>query len=223
MARLDGAGVLTDLAAHRPAPGGAHHGRRGGADLHPLLERLHQPAPVPAARRTSTRCPSGCGSCSSSIRATGPSLMAGAVMLTAAGHRLLPAHAAPLPGRAGPGQPPRIGLGIMGRPMVRNLLAAGYRVTRPGRRPGRRGRAGGRRVPRPAPRRARWPRTPTSSSRCCPTRPEVQQVYLGPDGAFEALRPGWLAIDMSSIAPAVARDLAARAAARRAPTPSTPP
>jgi 2-hydroxy-3-oxopropionate reductase len=46
-----------------------------------------------------------------------------------------------------------------------------------------------------------------------PDSPEVQQVYLGPDGAFEALRPGWLAIDMSSIAPAVARDLAARAAA----------
>jgi len=40
-----------------------------------------------------------------------------------------------------------------------------------------------------------------------------REVYLGSDGAWEALRPGWLAIDMSSIAPSTARDLAARAAA----------
>jgi 2-hydroxy-3-oxopropionate reductase len=44
-----------------------------------------------------------------------------------------------------------------------------------------------------------------------PDSPEVEAVYLGPDGAFEALRPGWLAIDMSSIAPRTSRTLAARA------------
>jgi 2-hydroxy-3-oxopropionate reductase len=46
-----------------------------------------------------------------------------------------------------------------------------------------------------------------------PDSPQVSEVYVGADGAFEALRPGWLAIDMSSIAPATARELAARAAA----------
>ncbi len=46
-----------------------------------------------------------------------------------------------------------------------------------------------------------------------PDSPDVEAVYLGPDGALEARRPGWLAIDMSSISPGVARDLAARAAA----------
>jgi hypothetical protein len=68
-----------------------------------------------------------------------------------------------------------------------------------------------------------------------PDSPQVREVYLGPDGAFEALRPGWLAIDMSSIAPSTARDLAARATAGGAEildfrlcrpglsSPSTPP
>ena len=46
-----------------------------------------------------------------------------------------------------------------------------------------------------------------------PDSPQVREVYAGPDGAFEALRPGWLAIDMSSIAPSTARELAERAAA----------
>src|SRR3970282_2995481 len=43
--------------------------------------------------------------------------------------------------------------------------------------------------------------------------PQVREVYLGTEGAFEALRPGWLAIDMSSISPSTARELAAGAAA----------
>jgi 2-hydroxy-3-oxopropionate reductase len=46
-----------------------------------------------------------------------------------------------------------------------------------------------------------------------PDSPDVQAVYTGPDGAFEALRPGWLAIDMSSISPIVAREISGRAAA----------
>ena len=46
-----------------------------------------------------------------------------------------------------------------------------------------------------------------------PDSPEVEAVYAGPDGALEAPRPGWLAIDMSSISPRVAREMAERAAA----------
>jgi 2-hydroxy-3-oxopropionate reductase len=46
-----------------------------------------------------------------------------------------------------------------------------------------------------------------------PDSPEVEAVYVGERGALEAARPGWLAIEMSSIAPRVARELAARASA----------
>ena len=46
-----------------------------------------------------------------------------------------------------------------------------------------------------------------------PDSPDAQDVYLGSGAAFDALRPGWLAIDMSSISPRVARELAARAEA----------
>ena len=105
-----------------------------------------------------------------------------------------------------------IGLGIMGRPMARNLLAAGHRVTVLDHKPSAiealvaDGAAAG-----------TSPRQVAGESdvliTMLPDSPQVQEVYLGPDGAFEALRPGWLAIDMSSIAPSVARDLAARAEA----------
>ena len=105
-----------------------------------------------------------------------------------------------------------IGLGIMGRPMGRNLLKAGYPLT-----------------VHDVDRRAvdelvgdgatagTSPRDVAAATdvliTMLPDSPQVSEVYAGPDGAFEALRPGWLAIDMSSIAPATARELAARAAA----------
>jgi len=105
-----------------------------------------------------------------------------------------------------------IGLGIMGRPMARNLMKAGYSlvvhdVTRT---------AVEELVADGA--------TEATSARdvaertdvlitMLPDSPQVREVYLGQDGAFEALRPGWLAIDMSSIAPSTARELAERAAA----------
>ncbi len=105
-----------------------------------------------------------------------------------------------------------IGLGIMGRPMARNLLAAGFRVTVLDV------------VPAAVEELVAAGATAGSSPRqvaaetdvlitMLPDSPEVREVYLGQDGAFEALRPGWLAIDMSSIAPSLARDLAARAQA----------
>jgi len=104
-----------------------------------------------------------------------------------------------------------IGLGIMGRPMARNLLAAGYSVVVHDVDRGAvdqlvaEGAAAG-----------TSPRGVADSVdvliTMLPDSPQVREVYLGPDGAFEALRPGWLAIDMSSISPSTARDLAARAA-----------
>jgi 2-hydroxy-3-oxopropionate reductase len=105
-----------------------------------------------------------------------------------------------------------IGLGIMGRPMARNLLAAGYRLVVFDVLPAAveelvaAGAAAG-----------RSPRAVAAETdvliTMLPDSPEVRSVYLGLDGAFEALREGWLAVDMSSIAPGTARELAERAAA----------
>jgi 2-hydroxy-3-oxopropionate reductase len=104
-----------------------------------------------------------------------------------------------------------IGLGIMGRPMARNLMKAGYALTvhdlnrtAVSELVAEGALAGG------SPRR-----TAESTDvliTMLPDSPDVREVYLGLDGAFEALRPGWMAIDMSSISPSVARELAARAA-----------
>ena len=46
-----------------------------------------------------------------------------------------------------------------------------------------------------------------------PDSPDVESVLEGPNGAFSALSPGTLLVDCSTIAPAVARRLATRAAA----------
>jgi 2-hydroxy-3-oxopropionate reductase len=105
-----------------------------------------------------------------------------------------------------------IGLGIMGRPMARNLLAAGYTVVV-------------RDVVEAAvealvadgAERAATPREVAERTgilvTMLPDSPEVEAVYAGPDGALGAARQGWLAIDMSSISPSVARGLAGQAAA----------
>ena len=114
-----------------------------------------------------------------------------------------------------------IGLGIMGRPMARNLLKAGYPlivhdVTRAA-------------VDDLVAEGATAGTSPRQVAEAVdvlitmlPDSPQVREVYLGPDGAFEALRPGWLAIDMSSIAPSTARELAERAAAAGADTLDAP-
>jgi 2-hydroxy-3-oxopropionate reductase len=44
-----------------------------------------------------------------------------------------------------------------------------------------------------------------------PDSPDVEAVLDGPDGVFGAIQPGTIVVDCSSIAPAVARRLAARA------------
>ena len=105
-----------------------------------------------------------------------------------------------------------IGLGIMGRPMARNLLAAGYPLTVHDV-----SRAAVEELVTQGAAAGTSPRQVAASTdvliTMLPDSPQVREVYLGPDGAFEALRKGWLAIDMSSIAPSTARELADRAAA----------
>ena len=105
-----------------------------------------------------------------------------------------------------------IGLGIMGRPMARNLLRAGYPLVVHDV-----DRAGVDVLVADGATAGTTPRGVAEATdvliTMLPDSPQVREVYLGPDGALEALRPGWLAIDMSSIAPATAREIATRAAA----------
>ncbi len=49
-----------------------------------------------------------------------------------------------------------------------------------------------------------------------PDSPDVRQVLAGPHGVFETIRPGMVIVDMSTIAPTTARELAVEARARGA-------
>ncbi len=104
-----------------------------------------------------------------------------------------------------------IGLGIMGRPMSRNLLRAGHEVVGYNRsRPAldELVRAGGRAAASAAEVAGQCPVVITM----LPDSPEVREVALGPGGLAEGARPGSLLIDMSSIAPLAAREIHGRLA-----------
>jgi 2-hydroxy-3-oxopropionate reductase len=103
-----------------------------------------------------------------------------------------------------------IGLGVMGRPMAKNLLAKGYRLVVHSRSPGpveELVRAGAARADLPAGVAQRARRVITM----LPDSPDVELVLEGADGVFGAIQPDTILIDTSSIAPAVARRLSARA------------
>ncbi len=106
-----------------------------------------------------------------------------------------------------------IGLGIMGRPMARNLLKAGYRLRVHNRSRG------------PVEQLASLGAVPASSPAeaaseadvvitMLPDSPDVQRVVIGPSGVREGLRAGGVLIDMSTISPIVTRELAAQLAER---------
>ncbi|MFN3928785.1 MAG: 2-hydroxy-3-oxopropionate reductase [Thermoflexus sp.] len=106
-----------------------------------------------------------------------------------------------------------IGLGVMGKPMARNLMKAGYPlvVYNRSRPPMEELAAEGAEV-------AGSPREVAARSdvviTMLPDTPEVEQVLAGPDGVFSGGRPGLIVIDMSTIDPTAARRLAAQAAER---------
>ena len=105
-----------------------------------------------------------------------------------------------------------IGLGLMGKPMAANLLKAGYPVVVHSRSQGpveELVAAGAARGTSPAD----VARQATRIITMVPDSPDVERVLEGADGVFSALQPGTIIIDMSSIAPGVARRLAERAAA----------
>jgi len=108
-----------------------------------------------------------------------------------------------------------IGLGVMGRPMARNLLKRGFPLVVHSRsRPpvDELVAAGAERADDPADVARRATRVITM----LPDGPDVAAVLEGPRGVFSAIQPGTILIDTSSIAPAVARQLAARAGERGA-------
>ncbi|MBI4985485.1 MAG: NAD(P)-dependent oxidoreductase [Rhodocyclales bacterium] len=106
-----------------------------------------------------------------------------------------------------------IGLGAMGRPMAENLLRAGHELTVWARRPDAAApllKAG-----------ARYAETPAALARhadvvfiAVTASADVEQVVLGAQGLSEGARPGAVIVDHSTIAPAVARAVAARLARR---------
>jgi len=103
-----------------------------------------------------------------------------------------------------------IGLGLMGRPMAKNLLKAGYKLVVNSRSQGPVDDLVSSGAVR-ALTAADVARRATRIITMVPDSPDVEQVLDGPQGVFSALQPGTIVIDMSSIAPGVARRLAGRA------------
>src|SRR5262249_53279000 len=97
-----------------------------------------------------------------------------------------------------------IGLGIMGGPMALNLLRAGYPLVVHNRT-----RAKEEPLASEGASAAGSPREVAAASdvviTMLPDSPDVEAVYFGEDGVIAGARSGQLLIDMSSIAPAVAR------------------
>ena len=101
-----------------------------------------------------------------------------------------------------------VGLGIMGRPMLRNLLKAGHTVVAYGRTPAKLDSAvadGAQRGASNADVGARSEIVITM----LPDGPEVEEVVLGVNGILSGAKPGTLIIDMSSISPLVSQKIAA--------------
>lgn len=104
-----------------------------------------------------------------------------------------------------------IGLGIMGKPMAKNLLKAGYSlvVYDINADPVKELSALGAK-PAGSPREVA--QEVGTIITMLPDSPQVKDVILGGNGVLEGARPGAIIVDMSSIAPLVSREVAAGAA-----------
>jgi len=104
-----------------------------------------------------------------------------------------------------------IGLGIMGKPMCRNLLKAGFDLTVFSR-----SRANVDPIVAAGAKAASSPKDVALLSEMVitmvPDSPEVRAVVLGPNGVIEGAKPGLVVADMSSIAPLASREIAAQLA-----------
>jgi 3-hydroxyisobutyrate dehydrogenase len=106
-----------------------------------------------------------------------------------------------------------LGLGVMGAPMARHLLAAGHELTVHNRSQDKARRwveaHGGTHRPTPAAAAA----GADAVIACVGNDADVEQVTLGRDGAFRNMRPGALFIDHTTVSAALARRLAVEGAA----------
>ncbi len=104
-----------------------------------------------------------------------------------------------------------VGLGIMGKPMAKNLLKAGYQLVVYD-------------IVAAAVKEVAAAGAEAASSAkeaaqktdivitMLPNSPHVKAAVLGPNGVLEGAKPGMIIVDMSSIAPLAAKEVAARAA-----------
>lgn len=105
-----------------------------------------------------------------------------------------------------------IGLGLIGKPMARNLLQAGYAVT-----VFNRSRAAMDELAQAGAQPARSPKELAERSdiviTALPDTPDEEDVLTRPDGVFAGVRPGMLLISMGTISPLASQRLARQAAA----------
>ncbi|WP_249358636.1 NAD(P)-binding domain-containing protein, partial [Citrobacter sp. wls757] len=99
-----------------------------------------------------------------------------------------------------------IGLGIMGKPMSKNLLKAGYSLVVADRNPES--------IAEVIAAGAETAATAKDIAEQCdviitmlPNSPHVKEVALGEGGIIEGAKPGTVLIDMSSIAPLASREI----------------
>jgi len=104
-----------------------------------------------------------------------------------------------------------VGLGIMGKPMAQNLLKAGYELVVFDI------------IPAKVEDLVAAGAEPASSAKevaqktgvvvtMLPNSPHVKAAVLGPNGVLDGAKPGMIIVDMSSIAPLAAKEVAAKAA-----------
>jgi 2-hydroxy-3-oxopropionate reductase len=104
-----------------------------------------------------------------------------------------------------------IGLGIMGKPMAKNLLRAGYELAAYDVRP-----EPLREVVEAGAKAGSSPAGVAASSEVIitmlPNSPEVKEAVLGKGGVIEGAKSGSIVVDMSSIAPLASQEISARLA-----------
>jgi len=108
-----------------------------------------------------------------------------------------------------------IGLGIMGKPMARHMLKAGYELTVHNR-----SRSAVKELVAEGAAEAFSPKEVAAASdvvfTCLPDSPDVELVATGSDGIVEGIQPGAIYVDTSTISPVTTRRVAQAIAAKRA-------
>ena len=109
-----------------------------------------------------------------------------------------------------------IGLGIMGKPMATNLIKAGHKLVVSAHNA-----TAAQELTAAGASAAETPRDIAAGVdlviTMLPNSPDVAAVALGPDGIIEGSHPGLIFVDMSSIAPLVAREISEGLAAEGIP------